>query len=65
MSKSFLQLLSASKDDIEIIRRQSGGYQRPPLNAIQLETLRTYLNTLYPDCKVQTAFAFNIYMRAA
>ncbi len=62
---TFLQLLSTTKEEIEIIRSKPAMYSKPKLDYNQLETLRQHLCKLYPCCNVQTAFAYRIYMKTA
>lgn len=64
MLMTYNELLSAKLSDIECIRKQPASYSRPPLSEKQLDDLRNYFNTLYQN-KVQHAFAYRIYMKAA
>lgn len=64
MKKSYTDLLCATHAEIETIRNQDAVFSRKDLSPLQLERLRDYLNTLYPKCRVQKNFAYNIYMRA-
>ncbi|OPZ95087.1 MAG: hypothetical protein BWY74_00053 [Firmicutes bacterium ADurb.Bin419] len=65
MTMTYNQLLKATIDEIEQIRRQPNTYRRKPLTIAQLEDLRKHLDSLYTRTKrVQMNFAYNIYMRA-
>ncbi len=64
MKKSYKDLLCATHAEVETIRNQDAVYKRKKLTPDQLVKLRHHLDTLYPACRVQKNFAYNIYMRA-